>query len=126
MRLIVKEWKCTSGGEAIPHECPLVSRPIPIVSFLHFNKCEKSKSKVLNDVISTNHFFHRDLEGGDFTQLLGDGLVEICWYLPSGKQNDVFFRCSCISQPPWRCSEASTASCLLESDIFHVLTAQGR
>ena len=48
---------------------------------------------MLNDVISEthyDHFFHHDLAGGRSEVLLGKGLVDMCWYLPSGEPNDTF------------------------------------
>ena len=93
MKGIVKEWKCTFNGKVEEIECPVVSYPTPIISFLRFGRHDKSKSYLLNEVISDSHhdhFFHRDCEGGSFKQLLGVGLVELCWYFPSGKPSDIF------------------------------------
>ena len=93
MKTIVREWKSTFIGREGIHECPLISYPTPIVTFIRFGKQERSKSKMMNDVISDSnhdHFFHHDCEGGNFERLLGDGLVEVCWYLPAGKQKDIF------------------------------------
>ena len=93
MRSIVKEWKSTMKGSEGIHECPLISYATPIVAFVRFGRQEKSKSKIMNQIISDcnhDHFFHRDCEGGHFDRLLGEGLVELCWYLPAGKENDAF------------------------------------
>ena len=93
MRSIVKEWKSSFHGETNFHEYPLVSYPTPIISFIRFGRQEKSKSKIMNTVISTSnhgHFFHRDCEGGNFKRLLGNGSIELCWYLPAGKETDIF------------------------------------
>ena len=93
MRSIVKEWKSSFDGKIDFHEYPLVSYSAPIISFIRFGRQEKSKSKIMNTVISTSnhgHFFHRDCEGGNFKRLLGNGLIELCWYLPAGKETDIF------------------------------------
>lgn len=93
MRSIVKEWKSTMKGSEGIHECPLISYATPIVAFVRFGRQEKSKSKIMNQIISDcnhDHFFHRDCEGGHFDRLLGEGLVELCWYLPAGRQSDLF------------------------------------
>ena len=98
MQSIVKEWKSNNANDDIvEHEQLIVTYEAPIISFvrLGMTKSRVSKSKLLNDIISNSHydhFFHRDCNGGMFEQLLGDGLVEICWYLPTGKEGmeDVF------------------------------------
>lgn len=93
MKTIVKEWKCTLNGQQSVNEGPITCYKLPIVSFVRLSKQTRSKSKAMNSVISDSnhdHFFHRDLEGGLVTQLLGDGFVDVCWYLPAGKQGDIF------------------------------------
>ena len=99
MRSITKEWKClqTVQGKkkVVEHTSPIVKYPMPIVSFVRLGNRQKdgewSKSDILNKVISgSKHFFHRDLSGGSFKQVLGDGLVDMSWYLPSGKTDDIF------------------------------------
>ena len=89
MRSMVKEWKSKSGDM----EYRIVDCKTPIVSFLRFSESEISKSKMLNDVIGDSEhdfFFHWDCEGGSAKRILVDGLVELCWYLPAGKQSDHF------------------------------------
>lgn len=93
MRSIVKEWKCKHKTGEVAHECSLVTYKAPIVSFVRFSKQDKSKSKIMNEVISDSkhdYFFHRDCEGGTSKRLLGEGLVDMCWYLPTGKDEDIF------------------------------------
>ena len=99
MRSIVKEWKRkdTDIGTTTLVECSMVEHKIPIVSFMRFSDSEpdsgKSKSKILNEVIGNsqhNFFFHRDYEGGYAERVLVDGVVELCWYLPAGKEADSF------------------------------------
>ena len=97
MQSIVKEWKHEAqDGTTIEEECPIISYPTPIISFLRFGKDEihgKSKSKILNEIISDlhfEHFYHRDCDGGRCKRLLCDGLVEMTWYLPGDNTNNIF------------------------------------
>ena len=102
MHSIIKDWKCFEdiGGEVkvVDKTSPIINCKTPIISFIRFGKHQRrgvSKSKLLNDVISDdeshyNHFFHYDCAGGRSKVVLGKGLVDICWYLPSGKSNEAF------------------------------------
>ena len=97
MRSIIKEWKYTNkDGELVQRTHPIVSYKMPIVSFIRFGKHQErgaSKSKILNEVISDSHYdhyFHCDCPGGQLGHLLGEGLVDMCWYLPAGKASDAF------------------------------------
>ena len=100
MRSIMKEWKCIQeiqGTETkvVEQTSSIIKYQMPIVSFLRLGKYKKrgeSKSRILNRVISeSEHFFNRDLSGGISKHVLGDGLVDMCWYLPAGKKGgDVF------------------------------------
>ena len=93
MKSIVKEWKSTIKGSVTIHEGPLISYPTPTVAFVRFSKQEWSKSAIMNEVISDSYldsFFHRDCEGGSFVRHLGEGLIDLCWYLPAGKADDTF------------------------------------
>ena len=98
MRSIVKEFFLRkSNGNLIQQTYPIVKYPMKIVSFLRLGAKQqqlgRSKSKILNQVISggdNDHFFHYDLAGGHHPCVLGSGLVDMCWYLPSGKTTDVF------------------------------------
>ena len=96
LRSIVKEWKKAIGKKVEEHSTPVINYRMPIVSFLRFGKHQPrgaSKSKVLNGIISEsnhNHFFHRDCHGGQSKLILGKGLVDMTWYLPSEKREDLF------------------------------------
>ncbi|XP_073505090.1 interferon-induced very large GTPase 1-like isoform X2 [Phyllobates terribilis] len=91
MRGIVKKWRpqflAESKGFREEH---LVNIPMPTFSFVRLGRCRLSKSKILNQVLSsTQHcqdiFVHRDMEGGNVERTLSLGLVEISWYFPAGK-----------------------------------------
>ena len=100
LRSIAKEWKCieqtATGSKVVQRTHPIVNYGMPIVSFIRFGKPQaggQSKSKILNEVISESHydhFFHRDSPGGQHNLLLGEGLVDMCWYLPAGVPADAF------------------------------------
>ena len=96
LRTIIKEWECTGGkNEKVQKKQPIISYGMPIVSFIRlgkYNEHVRSKSKLLSEVISDSHydhFFHRDCPGGDYKLVLGEGLVDMCWYLP-GKTTSAF------------------------------------
>ena len=96
MRSIIKDFRYIQDGEMKVKTCPVINYEMPIISFIRLGKHQErgvSKSKLLNDVISESHydhFFNRDCEGGESEVLLGKGLVDMCWYLPSCKPNDMF------------------------------------
>ncbi|KAG9330267.1 hypothetical protein JZ751_025949 [Albula glossodonta] len=55
-----------------------------------------SKSQILNGVISKQKhsvFFHRHCKGSTPDSLLMKGVVEIAWYCPGGKDDDIFDDC---------------------------------
>ncbi|XP_061885511.1 up-regulator of cell proliferation-like [Entelurus aequoreus] len=97
LREIVKEWcphdMCQSRGFV---EDNIVQAKIPFFSFVRLKNCSLSKSQFLNQVLSRgqqnhNMFIHRDMEGGALTRKLSNGLVEVCWFLPCGRENlDIF------------------------------------
>ncbi len=92
---IVKSWRTIDSERKITNYTEQLTKRIkPIVSIIRLgDHKDVSKSKLLNNVISnrTQHeyFFHRDSDGGASKRLLGNGLVDMCWYLPSGEE-DIF------------------------------------
>jgi len=90
-RSIIKSWKChNNSNEFEVREHRIADYPAPIISFLKVSQLTFSKSKLLNEVISDSkedYFFNWDCEGGSSTRLFTDGLVEMCCYMPSGKNN---------------------------------------
>ncbi|KAM7015934.1 up-regulator of cell proliferation-like isoform 1-T2 [Tautogolabrus adspersus] len=94
LRDIVKEWR--------PHEMSsskgfveenIVQAELPFFSFVRLKNCSLSKSQCLNHILSldqynnNNMFIHRDMKGGDHERKIANGLVEVCWYLPCGREN---------------------------------------
>ena len=90
MRSLFRGWKSKSTGGK---EHRIVSHHGPIVSFLRIGDSQSSKSEILNAVIggALQYFFNRkECEGGDCERNFADGLVEMCCYFPSGKEDDCF------------------------------------
>ncbi|XP_056390338.1 LOW QUALITY PROTEIN: interferon-induced very large GTPase 1-like [Hyla sarda] len=91
MRGIVKKWRPQSLAESKGFlQEHLVKIPMPTFSFVRLGNCRLSKSKILNQILSsTQHcqdvFIHRDMEGGNMERTISSGLVEISWYFPAGK-----------------------------------------
>ena len=100
MRSIVKYWRCrvseTRASESY-HEGRIVDCEAPLISFMRFSHPEKySKSYILNKVMSQisrpihHFFFNHECEGSSVERKFVDGIIEACWYLPSGKESDIF------------------------------------
>ena len=64
----------------------------PIVSFLSINTNTTWKSKILNKMLSPQQdtFWHEGLKGGNRTQRVSQGMVEVSWSLPGGRGHDEF------------------------------------
>ena len=96
MRSIIKNWKYS--GSQVEKTSPIINYRMPIISFIRFGNYQRrgiSKSRLLNEVISDDeshydNFFHYNCAGGRSTVVLSKGLVDMCWYLPSGKSNEAF------------------------------------
>uniref|UniRef100_A0A8C1VND4 VLIG-type G domain-containing protein n=1 Tax=Cyprinus carpio TaxID=7962 RepID=A0A8C1VND4_CYPCA len=95
-RQINKSWKMKNSNNAIISQAqPVYKAETPMVSFFRFGSVSSSKSQLMNSLINEKHnmFFHRNCSGSSRTRLLMDGVVEIAWYCPSGKQTDAFDDC---------------------------------
>lgn len=97
LRDIVKDWRPSDLSESRGFvEDSIVQASMPFYSFVRLKNCSLSKSKLLNHVLShgqqnQNVFIHRDTEGGAPQREIANGLVEVCWYLPCGRENlDIF------------------------------------
>ncbi|XP_072406616.1 interferon-induced very large GTPase 1-like [Chiloscyllium punctatum] len=90
LRSIVKKWCPLSLRDSAGFkETNMVTTNIPMFSFIRLGSCSISKSMILNKVLSRsqqhhNFFIHADMECGNLSRRISDGLVELCWYLPSG------------------------------------------
>ncbi|KAA0706244.1 GTPase 1 Interferon-induced very large [Triplophysa tibetana] len=95
-RQINKRWKIRKTDDDITSKVQSVCTvKTPMVSFFRFGSVSSSKSQLMNSLINEKHntFFHRNCPGSSRTRLLMDGVVEIAWYCPSGKDTDTFTDC---------------------------------
>ncbi|XP_073678574.1 interferon-induced very large GTPase 1-like [Garra rufa] len=95
-RQINKSWKMrNTNNEIISQTQPIYKVETPMVSFFRFGSVSSSKSQLMNSLINEKHntFFHRNCPGSSRTRVLMDGVVEIAWFCPSGKQDDKFTDC---------------------------------
>uniref|UniRef100_A0A8C5MEK7 VLIG-type G domain-containing protein n=1 Tax=Leptobrachium leishanense TaxID=445787 RepID=A0A8C5MEK7_9ANUR len=93
---IKKKWKSKSKESNKTIEKHIAEAETPFVTFIRFGSCSSSKSQILNSLMGNpkNHiFFHRDCEGSTRDGLLMNGVVEITWYCPGGKDSDLFDDC---------------------------------
>ncbi|XP_034471322.1 up-regulator of cell proliferation-like isoform X1 [Hippoglossus hippoglossus] len=92
MRDIVKTYRPQSLVQSKGFtEERIVLSEIPLISFVRLGECSMSKSEILNKLLSNDFFVHKNMECGDTPRRISNGLTEITWYLPSGKENiDIF------------------------------------
>ncbi len=92
-RQIKKSWKMTNiNNETISQTQPIYKVETPMVFFFRFGSVSSSKSQLMNSLINEKHntFFHRNCPGSSRTRVLMNGVVEIAWFCPSGKNMDKF------------------------------------
>uniref|UniRef100_A0A8C4TPK5 VLIG-type G domain-containing protein n=1 Tax=Erpetoichthys calabaricus TaxID=27687 RepID=A0A8C4TPK5_ERPCA len=100
-RPIKKSWKCVeiSCDKKDSYKCRsgnVCRTPVPVVSFMRFGRCSSSKSQILNGLMNNqkhNIFYHRDCKGSTSNLILMNGVIEISWYCPGGKDDDLFSDC---------------------------------
>ncbi|CAM4322298.1 unnamed protein product [Leuciscus chuanchicus] len=95
-RQINKSWKLkNTNNEIISQTYPIYKAQTPMVSFFRFGSVSSSKSHLMNSLINEKHntFLHRNCPGSSRTRVLMDGVVEIAWFCPSGKNTDKFTDC---------------------------------
>ncbi|XP_078740387.1 LOW QUALITY PROTEIN: interferon-induced very large GTPase 1-like [Lampetra fluviatilis] len=95
---INKNWKCrdTSTNTLQTKSCAIVNADTPLVSFIRFGESPTSKSQMLNSLLSKQRhdiFFHRHCKGSSRNGLLMEGVTEVAWYCPGGRDDDVFNDC---------------------------------
>uniref|UniRef100_A0A1B8XVS2 VLIG-type G domain-containing protein n=1 Tax=Xenopus tropicalis TaxID=8364 RepID=A0A1B8XVS2_XENTR len=97
MRDIVKRWRphTVADNKGFVEE-NLVQVEMPLFSFVRLGQSKLSKSKILNQVLSPaqqyqDFFIHDNMKGGNIERQISDGLVEISWYLPVGRENSDTF-----------------------------------
>ena len=90
LRGIVPEFKNVCGE--LNHKS-LVDLALPMISFMRIGKLKRSKSQLLNQILSPlNHetFFHRDGKLGTSLRMISNGTVEVSWFLPSDNESTKF------------------------------------
>nr|XP_055057558.1 interferon-induced very large GTPase 1-like [Misgurnus anguillicaudatus] len=95
-RQINKSWKMRNpDNEIISKVQPVCKAKTPMVSFFRFGSVSSSKSQLMNSLINEKHntFFNRNCQCSSKARLLMDGVVEIAWFCPSGKNTDTFNDC---------------------------------
>ncbi|XP_026112155.1 interferon-induced very large GTPase 1 [Carassius auratus] len=95
-RQINKSWKMKDAdNEIISHIQPVFKAQTPMVSFFRFGSVSSSKSQLMSSLINEKHntFFHRNCPGSSRARVLMDGVVEITWFCPAGKNTDKFNEC---------------------------------
>ncbi|KAL8176537.1 UNVERIFIED_CONTAM: hypothetical protein K2H54_036067 [Gekko kuhli] len=97
LRDIVRKWRphCLVEQRGF-REDSLVRTSMPTISFVRMGRSGLSKSRLLNEVLSSpqqhhDFFIHRDMECGSALREISDGLVEISWYFPGGRENSDLF-----------------------------------
>ncbi|XP_066530083.1 interferon-induced very large GTPase 1-like [Hoplias malabaricus] len=93
---VMKSWKSKDcSGKMTSNTKPIYKAETPMVAFFRIGDIPSSKSQLINTLINGKHntFFHRHCPGSSRDRLLMDGVVEISWYLPSGKNTDDFSDC---------------------------------
>ncbi|XP_041434674.1 interferon-induced very large GTPase 1-like isoform X2 [Xenopus laevis] len=97
MRDIVKRWRPHTMAESKGFvEENLVQVEMPLFSFVRLGESKLSKSKILNQMLSPvqqyhDYFILENMEGGNIQRQISDGLVEISWFLPVGRENSDTF-----------------------------------
>uniref|UniRef100_A0ACB8EW77 Uncharacterized protein n=1 Tax=Sphaerodactylus townsendi TaxID=933632 RepID=A0ACB8EW77_9SAUR len=97
LRDIVRKWRphCLVEKRGFREES-LVRTSMPTISVVRMGRSSFSKSKLLNEVLSSTQqhhdfFVHRDMECGSAPREISDGLVEISWYFPGGREKSDLF-----------------------------------
>ncbi|XP_071377954.1 interferon-induced very large GTPase 1-like [Centroberyx affinis] len=93
-RQIRKGWKSTNHSNVVISQS-ICQAETPMVAVFRLGSLSSSKSQLLCKLINQHHntFFNRQCLGSTQKRLLMDGVVEIAWYLPSGKPSDDFTDC---------------------------------
>ncbi|XP_061403897.1 interferon-induced very large GTPase 1-like [Lethenteron reissneri] len=97
-RQIKKSWKYhdASTKKWQSKNCAIIDANTALVSFIRFGESPASKSQMLNSLLGKQKhgvFFHRHCRGSSRNGQLMKGVAEIAWYLPGGKDDDVFKDC---------------------------------
>jgi hypothetical protein len=99
---ILKIWEGARKNEKRAQQAFATEHPFPVVSFIRIGRNTMSKSSLINKIMcdgtgNHNFFFHKDINGGDIERKIVDGLVELCWYLPSGSEEQTLKKEICFA-----------------------------
>ena len=92
LKSIILEWRNNDQG----FEQDAASAACHFVSFCRIGEAEghgKSKSQIINGILSEvphDRFFYYDCPHADPVKRISNGVVEGSWYIPRGKDSDVF------------------------------------
>ncbi|KAM9651386.1 up-regulator of cell proliferation-like [Trichechus inunguis] len=97
LRGLVRTWwlQPLRGPGSFKEDSVVLPR-MPTFAFVRMDVSSNSKSQLLNAVLSPGRrlrdcFWHRDLNLGASPREIADGLVEISWFFPSGREDlDIF------------------------------------
>ncbi|KAM4021970.1 interferon-induced very large GTPase 1-like [Anomaloglossus baeobatrachus] len=95
---VKKKWKIKNGTENDDKSNNkfVTEAETPIVSFIRLGPSGFSKSQIINWLMSKQKhdiFYHRHCKGSTKNCLLMNGVTEIAWYCPGGKDDDKFNDC---------------------------------
>ncbi|XP_075039418.1 interferon-induced very large GTPase 1-like [Mixophyes fleayi] len=96
---VKKKWKTKSGDSTKNDKSNdkfIKEAENPIISFIRFGPSTSSKSQLINWLMSKQRhdiFYHRHCKGSTKNYVLMNGVTEIAWYCPGGKEDDTFDDC---------------------------------
>lgn len=97
---VKKKWKTKHGDDkekSKSNDKFIKNTETPIVSFIRLAPSAFSKSQTINWLMSKHRhdiFYHRHCEGSTENLILMDGVTEIAWYCPGGREDDAFDDCT--------------------------------
>ncbi|XP_030635165.1 interferon-induced very large GTPase 1-like [Chanos chanos] len=90
------KWESDTGSSETYMNSFICSAQVPTVSFIRLGTSSNSKSQIMNNIISRKRhptFFSRHCSGSTSNRLLLEGVAEISWYCPGGREDDIFEDC---------------------------------
>ncbi|KAL3891105.1 hypothetical protein ACJMK2_003368 [Sinanodonta woodiana] len=79
---------------SVTEEFSISSPPCLTIAFIRFQSDSVKKSSIINMIMSDTErthpiFYHRNAVGSTKKRIVSDGMVEISWYLPNGKADNM-------------------------------------
>ncbi|XP_075039406.1 interferon-induced very large GTPase 1-like [Mixophyes fleayi] len=96
---VKKKWTTKSGDSTKNDKSNdkfIKEAETPIISFIRLGPSTSSKSQIINWLMSKQKhdiFYHRHCKGSTKNSVLMNGVTEIAWYCPGGKEDDTFDDC---------------------------------